>query len=113
MLQLAVQDAGRLAVLTLKGDLKRDQADELKAHLRRSLDYVGRIIINCEKVTGVDTICLHILCSAYRLSQTLHKEFSLAGHRPEIFRQAVKVSEYSHCVGCGLECDHGCIWGMA
>ncbi len=111
MLQLAVQDAGHLAVLTLRGELKQNHADELKAHLRRSLDYVGRIVVNCEKVTGVDLACLQVLCSAYRFSQALHKEFSFVGHRPELFLQAVRRSGYEHCVGCGLECDNGCLWG--
>jgi len=92
MMQLTVKDAGAFAVLTLQGELHAGHAGELKDCLRRLLGYVGRLIVNCEKVTGVDAACLRILCSAYRVSQNLQKEFSVAGHSPELFREAVKTS---------------------
>jgi len=111
-MQLSVKDAGSLAVLTLRGELKDSHADELKTCLRRVLDYVNRLIVNCEGVTRVDASCLNILCSAYRMSQLMRKGFVLAGHQPRLFMQAVKATEYVHCVGCGLESDKGCIWGI-
>jgi hypothetical protein len=48
-----MQEAGSLAVLTLEGELGRRHVDELKDCLRRSLDRANRLIVSCEKVTGV------------------------------------------------------------
>ncbi len=112
MMHLIVKESGTLGVLTLQGELAQNQADELKLFLRRALDYVGGIIVDCEKVTRVDPACLQIICSAYRQSQMLRKNFELAGHRQDLFRDAAKVSQYLHCVGCELESEQGCLWGL-
>ncbi len=105
MMQLTVH-ADSLAVLFLQGKLDRSHADELRAFLRRSLDCVNRLIVSSEQVTGVDDACLKVLCNAYRMSQTLHKEFTLAGHP-----RAGQISSREHCGGCGLKDGQGCIWG--
>ena len=109
---LMVVDSGALAVLILRGNLKSDEADELKTCLRRAFVNVNRLIVNCAEVTGMDSGCLNILCSAYRRSQSMRKSIVLAGHQPKLFLQAVQATDYVNCVGCGLESDHGCLWGV-
>lgn len=111
-MHLTVKESGTLGVLTLKGELTQHHADELKIFLRRALDYVGRVVVDCEKVIAVDPACLQVICSAYRQSQMLRKHFALAGHRQDLFLDAAKASKYVHCVGCGFESEQGCIWGM-
>jgi len=109
---LDIKDAGTVAVLKLPVNLNTHYSEMLKIYLRRSLDSTGRLIVDCEQVTAVDPDCLKILCSAYRLSRTLRKDFVVAGQRSELFLKAVKAAEYAHCMGCGLETDEGCLWGM-
>ncbi len=111
-MHLTVKESGSLGVLTLDGELTQKRADELKICLKQGLDYVGRLVVDCKNVTAVDPVCLQIICSAYRQSQKLQKDFALAGHRYDLFLSAARASEYVHCVGCGLESTQGCLWGM-
>ncbi len=105
-MQLTVH-ADSLAVLFLQGELARGHADELRSCLHRSLDRVDRLIVSCEQLTCIDDACLKILCSAYRMSLALHKEFTLAGHPP-----GRHISGREHCDGCRLKNSQGCIWGV-
>ncbi|MDH4161864.1 MAG: STAS domain-containing protein [Nitrospirota bacterium] len=106
-----VKDTGAVAVLTLPVNLSRHYAETLKIYLRRALDRTGRLIVDCEQVTAVDPDCVKILCAAYRLSRTKHKDFVVAGPSPDLFLRAAKDS-YAPCAGCGIETDEGCVWRM-
>lgn len=110
MMQLTVQDAGSLAVLTLEGELGRRHADELKTYFRRSLDRASRLIVSCEKVTGVDVACLQALCLAHRSFTLLQKSLTVAGARPGIFSNAVRTSGKDRCGHCPLEHGQDCRW---
>ncbi len=111
-MHLDVTNAGAVSVLKLPANLSRSHAEMLKTYLRRSLDCAGRLIVDCEQVAFVDPDCLRILCSAYRLSKTMHKDFVVAGQHPGLFLRVAKEADYVHCMGCGLETDSGCLWGM-
>lgn len=110
MMQLTIQDAGSLAVLTLQGKLGRRHVDELKACLRRSLDRANRLIVSCEKVTGVDVACLQALCLAHRSFTLLQKSLTVAGAQPYIFSNAVRTSGQARCVHCPLDHGQNCRW---
>ena len=110
-MHLDVKNAGAVSVLTLPGKLTGQYAETLKMYLRHSLDCTGRLIVDCGQVTAVDPDCLKILCSAFRLSRSMRKDFVVAGQQPDLFLNAVKTTEYGHCIGCGLETEEGCVWG--
>jgi anti-anti-sigma regulatory factor len=110
MIHLTVRNSGTLGILTLQGSLVGPQAGELRTHLARSLDRVSRLIVNCEQVTFIDMICLKLLCTAYRVSHVLKKDFVLAGDLTALFRRAVEAAERDHCSGAGRECETGCLW---
>jgi anti-anti-sigma regulatory factor len=107
MVRLQVQESGAVAVLTLPATLTPRHTDSLKTLLRRSLEQEGRLILDCNKVSSVDSDCLIILCAALRLSRQMHKDVVLAGNRPAPFLAAAKTANFMHCIGC----DEGCIWG--
>jgi anti-anti-sigma regulatory factor len=110
MIHLTVQNSGTLGILTLQGSFFGSQAGELRTHLARGLDRVNRLIVNCEQVTSLDMICLRLLCTAYRISHVLKKDFAFAGDRTALFRRAVEAAEHDHCSGAGRECETGCLW---
>lgn len=111
-MHLDIQSAGMVSVLTLPEHPTRHYAFLLKTYLRRSLDGAGRLIVDCEQVTAVDPLCVKVLCSAYRLSRMVHRDFVVAGQRSEPFLRAVKDAEYAHCVACDVASAEGCLWGM-
>lgn len=110
MIHLTVRNSGTLGILTLEGSLSGPQAGELRTHLARGLDRVDRLIVNCEQVTSIDMVCLKLLCTAYRVSHVLKKDFALAGDRTALFRRAAGTAEFSHCSGAGRECETECLW---
>jgi len=111
MVRFSVQDSGAVAVLTLPVNLTRNHADTLKTYLRRTLDCGGRLIVDCGNVASADENCLAILCTAFRLSKQLGRDFVLAGQRPAAVLDAAREGKGLHCVECSLENEHGCIWG--
>jgi anti-anti-sigma regulatory factor len=110
MIQLSVRDFGTLVVLTLRGSLSEIHAGELRANLLRGLGYAGRLIVNCEQVASLDMNCLKLLCTAYRVSHTLKKDFVLAGNRIDLFRKAAGPAERASCGMAGRSCEEGCLW---
>jgi len=112
MMYLVVRNSGQTGELRLHGSLADQEAEELKLYLQRALHYVTDLTVDCSDVTGVDTACLQLLCSAYRMSRRQFRKFTPRGHRPGIFLEAAKAANFAHCVGCGLEDECGCVWGV-
>ena len=110
MMHLTVRDSGTLGILTLRGDFSELHAEELRTHLTRGLNRPNRLIVNCERVASFDMTCLKLLCSAYRLSHILKKDFVLAGDRTALFRRAAGESAEAPCAGAAHECEAGCLW---
>lgn len=109
-MQLSVKDSGTLGVLTLRGELNKHRAEELRAHLSSAFDRVNRLIVNCEQVTAVDLDCLRLLCTTYRVAKVLKKDFALTGDRIGLYQSAVQSAGYAHCMGAHFECGLGCLW---
>lgn len=112
MMYLIVKSSGQTGELRLQGPLAGQEADELKLYLQRALHYVADLTVDCSDVTRIDADCLQLLCSAYRASRVQFKKFTPRGHARTVFLQAVQAANYAHCVGCGLENERGCIWGV-
>ena len=109
-MHLTVRDSGTLGILTLRGDFSELHAEELRTHLTRGLNRPNRLIVNCEQVASFDMTCLKLLCSAYRLSHILKKDFVLAGDRTALFRRAAGEAADIPCAGAVQECEAGCLW---
>jgi len=112
MMYLVVRNSGQSGELRLQGSLADREVEELKLYLQRALHYVTDLTIDCSDVTGVDAACLQLLCSAYRMSRQQLRGFTPRGHARKVFLQAAQAANYAHCVGCGLENEQGCIWGV-
>jgi len=109
MMDLHVSNTGTLGVLTLKGKLTPLSAPSLRASLVHSLERVNRLVVNCEKVTAVDAVCVQVLCGAYRLSLMLKKDLELAGNTLPALHKMAAAAGHADCVGDGLECGLQCI----
>ena len=110
MMHLTVRDSGTLGILTLRGHFSELHAEELRANLTRGLNRPNRLIVNCERVASLDITCLKLLCSAYRLSHILKKDFVLAGDRAALFQRAAGADADARCPGTVLGCETGCLW---
>jgi len=109
-MQLAMRNSGTLGVLTLHGSLNERNAEELRSRLIAGIDCADRLIVNCDQVTAVDMICLQLLCTAYRVSQAMNKDFIIAGDRGFLFRKAVGTTGYANCIGADPACFRDCLW---
>lgn len=112
MMFLIVKNSGQAGELRLQGVLADRDAEELKQYLHLAMLYVNDLTIDCSAVTGIDASCLQLLCSAYRMSLQQFGKFTPKGHAREVFLQAARAANYAYCVGCGLESDCGCVWGV-
>jgi len=110
MIHLTVRNSGTLGILTLRGNLSGLHAVDLREHLLRCLDRASRVIVNCEQVTSIDMACLKLLCTAYRLSCTMKKDFALAGDSTHVFRLAGGPAAYIECARTDQRCAKGCLW---
>jgi anti-anti-sigma regulatory factor len=112
MMYLIVRNSGQTGELRLQGALAGREAEELKLYLHQALHYVNDLTVDCSSVTGIDTACMQLLCSAYRMSRQQLKNFTPKGHAREVFLRAVHDANYAQCVGCGLDNDLRCVWGF-
>ncbi|MDH4163992.1 MAG: STAS domain-containing protein [Nitrospirota bacterium] len=112
MMYLVVKNSGQAGELRLQGTLVGGEVEELKLYLCQAMRYVTDLTIDCSAVTAVDAACLQLLCSAYRLSRQQLRKFTPIGHSREVFLQAAHNANYAHCVGCGLDGERGCVWGV-
>lgn len=112
MMFLIVRNSGQTGELRLQGVLADRDAEELKQYLHQAMRYVNDLTVDCSAITGLDASCLQLLCSAYRMSLQQFRKFTPKGHAREVFLQAAQAANYAHCVGCGLESDCGCVWGV-
>jgi anti-anti-sigma regulatory factor len=110
MMHLSVQDSGTLGILTLRGNLAECHAEELRECLVQAFDRVNRLIVNCEKMTSLDTFFIRQLCAAYRVSRMTKKEITLAGDGVALIRSAVQSNVFFHCEKAGLGCEKKCFW---
>jgi len=95
-----------------KTKLTDRDAEELKQHLHQAMGCMTDLTVDCSEVTGIDAACLRLLCSTYRMSRQQSGNFTPKGHAREVFLKAAHEANYAHCVGCGLESEHGCVWGV-
>jgi anti-anti-sigma factor len=110
MIQLSVTNSGTLGIVTLRGRLSGNHAVELREHLLRGLHGAVRIIVNCEQLTSIDAACIRLLCTAYRVSRTQKKEFTLAGNRSHLFQRPGGGTAYPRCDVADRRCSSGCLW---
>ena len=110
MISFQVKGSGNLGIVTLKGELTADRADELRDFLRRAFDQVNHVVLNLENVTMVDISCLHWFCSAHRMALMWKKCLTLAGNWTELFKRAIKTAGSLRCTNCSADGDTGCVW---
>lgn len=91
MTSFRFEKSGGLGIVTFDGELTAEFAGRLKEALMVSLDNAEHVVINCERVTKIDRICMHLLSLACRKSKRLKKRITLTGIHPETYGQIEMV----------------------
>ncbi len=106
MTDLNLEQAGNVCVLTITGRLTDEHAPKLKNALIKAFNNGEHVIFHLEKVTAIDSSCLHIICTAYQTSLKLNKRITLLGTRLEIFSRAINDLKNS----CHTDVEKACSW---
>ena len=107
MTQITLELAGDTAILTLAGEMTIQRATLLKGKLQEALSKAHHLVLNLERVTGMDLSALQLLCSVHRTLLTDGKSLSLAGAMPESIRETIVLAGYKDCAA---ENDNSGLW---
>jgi anti-anti-sigma regulatory factor len=111
MVDMSMTYTGTGGLLTIRGRLHESSANDLRTYLLNGINHARRLVVNCEKVESVDIGCLKMLCTAYRVSRRLKKDFSLIGDRAALVRLAGgSASLYDQCAMREQSCSAECLW---
>lgn len=110
MVEFKTKSSGDATVLSIEGELSIEHARDLKAALVESIENSNNLIIELERVTGVDLAGLQLFCSAHRTAEKLKKHLAFSRDVPEAFKESVRNAGYLRHKGCMLSPDNGCLW---
>lgn len=96
MLNFRFEKSNGLGLLTFDGELTTECADRVKEALMIALENAEHIVVNLDKLTKIDPICIHLLCMAYRKSKRLKKWLSLICTHPETHK---KLEKFENSIG--------------
>jgi anti-anti-sigma regulatory factor len=106
---LMLEQSNDTAILTLNGDLTKEDCDRLRSALMRSIENSNRVVVNFERAINVDSICLQILCMARRISRRLKKFMILTGKSTVVDRQRLESNGCSCFLDCVFLNNKSCI----
>jgi anti-anti-sigma regulatory factor len=109
MADFVFEREGGIGVLNFFGALTGESAAGLQQGLMISLENADYVIVDFRNVTGLDTSCLRLFCSAHQISLRSNKRLLLTGLRPEVFCGVGGVGLLNHS-GCVSECLESCLW---
>ena len=84
-MNIDLEQSGHIGILTIDGALTSEHHAELKVQLMKAFHNFDLIVLNLNKVRGIDMTCNRLLCSAYRKSLRLKKPLKIIGIAPEEF----------------------------
>lgn len=91
-----VEPLGEGGVLRIGGELKIDEAGELKSILSTLLEKASDLTVDVCQVTGVDLSCLQLFCAANRAFQALNRGMRFLGDEvPGVFKKALSEAGYT------------------
>lgn len=106
---LIFEQSNDTAILTLNGDLTKEDCDRLRSALMRSIENSNRVVVNFERAINVDSICLQILCMARRISRRLKKFMILTGKSTAVGRQRLESNGCNCFLDCAFLNNKNCI----
>lgn len=109
-MEFRMEPFGGPAMLILDGEVTVERAEELRKNLIRCLEEADEVIVDLEKVAGVDLSCLQLLCSAHRTAAAAGKGLVLGRTVPEVFTRAIRDAGYWRHGGCTWYARTSCLW---
>jgi anti-anti-sigma regulatory factor len=106
---LIFEQSNDTAILTLNGDLTKEDCDRLMSALMRSIENSNRVVVKFERAINVDSICLQILCMARRISRRLKKFMILTGKSTVVDRQRLESNGCNCFLDCAFLNNKSCI----
>ena len=110
MIDFVEEEAGKVGILRLEGDITIRFADELKGALSRGLSSVDKLFVDPSNVTDIDLSGIQLLCAAHRAATIMGKSFQLVDPVPSGFRGFVVSAGFARHTGCRLDDTRTCIW---
>lgn len=87
MLNFMFEKSDGLGLLTFDGELTIEYVDRVKEALMIALENAEHVVVNLDKVTKIDIICIQLLRLAYEKSKRLKKWLTLICTHPETYEQ--------------------------
>ena len=94
MLNFMFEKSDGLGLLTFDGELTAEFADRVKEALMIALENAEHVVVNLDKVTRIDLICIQLLRLAYEKSKRLKKWLTLICTHPETYEQLKVVGKF-------------------
>lgn len=82
MLNFSFEKSGCVGLLSFDGELTGERAGGLKEAIMISLDNAEHVVVDFEKVTKIDSICIKLIMLAYNKAKVLKKKIIFRGVHP-------------------------------
>lgn len=97
-------------VLTVSGNLTAEDVHDLKSSFLEALEYSNEVELQIEDLTGIDLLCLQLLCATHRMAIKANKSFSIPSCCPTIFVNVVNRAGFPRHKGCMKKGGDACLW---
>lgn len=96
--------------LRLEGEMTIAKAAKLKDALARAIDSGKTVVIDIDRVTGVDLSFLQLLCSAHRTAANQGKKLTISNPGLPVYAEARKTAGFHYTKPCRHVASNGCLW---
>ncbi len=97
-------------ILKFRGAIKKEDEQELKEILAKSLNSDYLLVFNMEDVTEISNNCMQLLCHAHRVSTDTDKVLMLCGIKEALIERSVEAAGHTRHTVCDVYGNDGCVW---
>jgi len=98
------------ALVSLEGELTVARAAVVKDSLVRAINSADSIVINLDKVSGMDLSCLQLLCSAHRTAARRGKVLAIKDQSLPLLLEARRNAGFIYSKQCRYVSTDDCFW---
>lgn len=110
MADIRRQQEGDRAIVTMRGDLTVQYAQELKAALLDAVRSSASVEVKLGKIGRLDSSFLQLMCSVHRMAADLHKRLTVTGAEQELFSDMLRRTGFTRNTGCRGNTRTSCLW---
>ncbi len=104
------EQSGDIGLLHLSGELTEHSVEKLRQGLTASFERSDLVVVDLEKVTGLDAGCFRLFCAAYRICTGCNKRLFVISPGPKVFRALDAAGRPERSSHCASKCRDGCLW---